>query len=145
MAALIDANVSIYAAGRPHAYREPSLQVLLLATQSPGSCWTTAEVLQEVYHTYSRRGERDRGRQLVTDLDIAVSGNVAAVLREDVLVAIESALPHSLQARDRVHLAVMARLGITGIISTDRAFDGLDRIRRLDPLRLADWRDEVFS
>jgi predicted nucleic acid-binding protein len=48
----LDANVPVYAAGRPHALKEPCLQVLALAAERPQAFLTDAEVLQELLHRY---------------------------------------------------------------------------------------------
>jgi predicted nucleic acid-binding protein len=50
-----------------------------------------------------------------------------------------------LEARDLIHFAVMRRFGVTRIISADRGFDGVPGIERLDPKRLAEWRDSVIA
>ncbi len=42
----LDANVPIYAAGRPHRLKEPCAQVLMLAAERPEAFLTDAEVLQ---------------------------------------------------------------------------------------------------
>jgi predicted nucleic acid-binding protein len=104
---------------------------------------TSAEVLQEILHLYLRRNEALRGYRLVVNFDDALGGAVHPVLREDVLGAARDAASARLQARDRLHLAVMRRLGILQIITTDRGFEGA--AVRLDPLRFAEWRQAVFG
>jgi hypothetical protein len=42
----IDVNVPIFAAGRPHAFKEPCLEVLALAAERPEAFVTEAQVLQ---------------------------------------------------------------------------------------------------
>jgi predicted nucleic acid-binding protein len=44
-----------------------------------------------------------------------------------------------LQTRDLFHVAVMQRLGLTEIISTDCGFDAIAEVTRIDP---ADWASE---
>jgi uncharacterized protein len=144
MAAFIDTNVPVFAGGKPHPLREPCRQVLAAALAA-AACVSSAEVLQELLNLFLRRGETSRARDAVVDFDRILRGRIEVVTREDVLAAAGMTGPPGLQARDRVHLAVMARLGITDIISTDRGFDAMPGIRRLDPLQFAAWRDQVFG
>ena len=48
-----------------------------------------------------------------------------------------------LSARDLLHAAVMERAGAEEIISADRGFDDLPRLKRLDPSDLATWRADA--
>ena len=45
-----------------------------------------------------------------------------------------------LSARDLIHLAVMKRLGVTRIVTTDGGFQGLPIIERLDPAYIENWQ-----
>ncbi len=130
--------------GREHPLKAPCGEVIrALARSSVGVA--NAEVLQEIFHVLWRRGEFDKARQTVVRFDLALSGRIEPVTREDVLRAAEMYLPPTLQARDRVHLAVMERLGITRIISVDAAYDAAPGIERLDPRALPSWRESVFA
>ncbi|MFN0147668.1 MAG: type II toxin-antitoxin system VapC family toxin [Dehalococcoidia bacterium] len=144
MAAFVDTNIPTFAGGKPHPLREPCRRVLASALTSD-VCVSSAEVLQELLNLYSRRGEPARASDAVADFDRILRGRIESVLRDDVLDAARMTGTPRLQARDRVHLAVMARLGITDIISTDSGFDTVPGVRRLDPMAFASWRDEVFG
>ena len=52
----IDANVPIYAAGRPQALKEPCARLILLIAEQPAAFVTDAEILQELLHYYRSRG-----------------------------------------------------------------------------------------
>ncbi|MBA4181627.1 MAG: hypothetical protein C0506_13635 [Anaerolinea sp.] len=145
MTCFLDANVAIHALGNDGNAAPPCQEILNLGEAHPGACRTSAEVFQEVLHVLGRQQLRSRLAVTLRLLDGATGRNAASLLRSDVLRAATADLPPNLQARDRVHLAVMARLGITSIISTDRAFDGIPGITRLDPLTLDSWRDTVFT
>ena len=140
----LDANIPILATGPAIAPKDECLRLLGLARAYPGSCVTSAEVLQEVFHVLHRRVLPERLQQTLALVTGAVHGNVVPMLAFVVLRAASLDLRH-LQARDLVHLATMERLGISAIISTDTGFDGVPGVRRLDPLLLATWRDEVFA
>jgi hypothetical protein len=40
-----------------------------------------------------------------------------------------------------LHAAIMHRLGVGVIISSDAGFDGLPAVERLDPADMSRWRD----
>lgn len=141
----VDTNVAVYAGGSDPAFARACGEVLQLARFHRGACCSSAEVLQEILHVLLRRNQGQRARQTVAALDIALSSRIEPVTREDVLRAAEMYMPPTLQARDRLHLAVMERLGITRIISVDAAYDAAPGIERLDPRALPSWRDSVFG
>jgi predicted nucleic acid-binding protein len=143
--AFSDTNVPVFASGREHLYREPCVSILVAAAAIPGKCVTSAEVLQEIFHLYFRRGEAQHGRLVLNRFDRAIDGQVADVTRQDVMAATEMNDSLRLQSRDRLHVAIMRRLGITDIITADAAFGAVPGIRRLDPIALHTWRDEVFA
>jgi len=141
----LDANVPIYAAGRPHRLKEPSAQVLMLVAERPEAFLTDAEVLQELLHRY-----------LALRLWPAGGGDVfrrfAELMRERVepvhAVDVERAALLAdtypdLGARDLLHAAVMSRLGVRGIVSADAGFDRLPEVERLDPTDVGVWRDKL--
>lgn len=142
--AFLDANVPMYATGREHPSRESSRAIMRAIVERPEACWTSAEVLQELYHLSIRRRETARGATAIRTLSTLLGVRVAALEARDLLWCLNSQFPDNLQARDRVHLAVMNRLSITNIISADVAFDGIDGIRRLAPEQFASWREQVF-
>jgi predicted nucleic acid-binding protein len=112
---------------------------------SAGSLITDSEVIQELMHVYLRREGIEHARRAIGAFRESLHDQIAEATLHDILNALAADLPQQLQSRDRVHLAVMQRLGITHIISTDRGFDLIPGIRRLDPLQFDDWRDDVFA
>ena len=141
----VDANVPIYATGADAALAGPSIEILRASRFAPGLCVTDAETLQEILYVMLRRGLRDRGRETIAAFDAAMNGGIEPVLREDVLRAAAYDFPPALQARDRVHVAVMERLGVRRVISADAAYDAVPGIERLDPRTIATWRESVFG
>ena len=144
MTAFTDTNIPTYARGAPSEFKNPCIEILRLAALAPGACFTNAQVLQELFHVRLRRLGLAAAREAVTGFDAVLAGHVVAVERGDILAAARLDVGPALGGADRVHLAVMQRLGVTGIISTDKKFDGVPGIRRLDPLDLARWRDAIF-
>lgn len=133
---LIDANIFIYGAGRPHPLRVPSNRVLEAVGRGDLDGNTDVEALQEILNYYHRNNQLDYGRQVFHNalnlfpdaIEIAVS---TMRLAEQVLTQ------HShLEARDAIHAAVVLEHGLEGIISADRGFDGIPGVTRFDPLEL---------
>lgn len=141
----VDANLTIYVTGRDHPLREPCLAVFRAIAASPAGCWSSAEVLQELLHVLLRRNETARAAELIGRFASVLGSRIVPLTADDVLWCVSREFPAGLQARDRIHLAVMNRLGITSIVTTDSAFDRQPGVTRLDPLHFPAWRDRVFG
>lgn len=129
----LDANVPIYADGAPHRLKEPSIRALERIAEGSLAAITSAEVLQEILHHFIRSGRQERGLPFMQRLRHLVSG-VLPVTGDDVLEAARLAVIYSgLPSRDLLHLAVMQRHGLVAILSTDRHFDAVEDIARVDP------------
>jgi predicted nucleic acid-binding protein len=146
-AAFLDANVFIYASGRPHPLKAPCAEIVMLAGQHPGRFVTDAEVLQELLHRLiALRLWAAEGRARFRDYADLIGDRAEPMLAADVRTAALLADRHPrLSARDLVHLAVMARLGVRRIVTADSDFDGLAGIERLDPARIASWREALLA
>ena len=145
-AAFIDANVPIYASGREHPNKEPCAQILTMVAERPLSFVTDVEVLQELLHRYLASRRWILGRRVLRDFAEAMQDRIEPVYEEDVHLAGSLADRHpEVSARDLVHTAVMQRLGVDRIISSDADFDRLPGVTRLDPAGVGSWRDSVMS
>jgi hypothetical protein len=140
----IDANVVMYAVGPEHPNRAGSLEFLRATSAYPGSARSSAEVLQELLHVYLRRQEPAAAANAISALVDILGDRVVSLTAADVIRAASLTSVPGLQARDRIHLAVMERLGISRIVSTDRAFDSARGVTRLDPADFATWKSSVF-
>jgi len=58
----LDANIPMYAAGRPHPLKQPCLDVLALVALYPDAFCTDAEVFQEILHRYRAQGRWQDGQ-----------------------------------------------------------------------------------
>lgn len=138
----LDANVPIYAAGRPHRLKEPSARVLMLAAERPEAFVTDAEVLQELLHRYLALRLWPQGREVFRHFADLMRERVEPVLAADAEQAARLADEHpELGARDLLHTAVMQRLGVLRLVSADAGFDRLSQLERLDPTNVQAWRD----
>lgn len=140
----LDANVPIYAAGRPHALKEPCLEVLTRVAERPQSFITDAEVLQELLHRYLALHRWPQGRDVLVRFSTLMGGRIEPDYAADVEVAASLAgRQEVLSARDLLHAAIMRRVGATRIISADQGFDQLSDLQRLDPADVALWIGQV--
>lgn len=120
----VDANVFIYAVGRPHSHRDIAIESLIDARNDRIELFTSAEVLQELLHAYHPVGRY----QTLADAMALVSRTVAEVWpleMEDVSLASKLREQHpSLSARDLCHLASCRRRGVREVMTFDRALRG---------------------
>jgi len=136
--ALLDVNVPMYAAGRPHPYREPCAWVMEEVAEGRLAVAIDAETIQEILYRYGELQQWEAGEMLATSL-LELVPTVYPVSQEDARLAVDlfrRYAPQGIKARDLIHAAVMVNRGLTRIISTDRHFDRIAGIVRLDPQAL---------
>jgi uncharacterized protein len=135
MARFLDTNVLMYAAGGESRYKASCAAIILEAAQRRADYVTSVEVLQELIHRYLAIRRWDTlGRRAFDEFVEALEGRIEPVYEQDAVSAARLADSHTtVQGRDLFHVAVMQRLGVTEIISTDGGFDAFDDILRIDP------------
>lgn len=142
--AFLDTNVFLYTIGAPHPYKEPSGRILLLVASHPNVFVTDAEVFQEIIHrALAIRRWRETRPHFEGFLEL-MRERIHTVTAADVALAAALIEAHpGLRARDLIHLAVARRRDLTHIVTADRAFDDVDGITRLDPMRVGEWQAVV--
>jgi predicted nucleic acid-binding protein len=126
----VDANIAIYAR-LPSEHREPCLEILAaIAAGEAGGCTSTA-VLEEVWH-FERSARAPGMTGLATDA-YAIFKPLLSVTDQIFRDALDLS-DATIGANDRVHVATCLANGIDTILSADRGFDSVDRLRRVDPL-----------
>ena len=140
-AAFLDTNVPIYAAGRSHPLKEPCAKILLLVADDPEAFVTNAEVLQELLHRYLALHVWPQGREVFRRFTELMQERVEPILAADVdrAAGLADVYPE-FSGRDLLHTAVMLRLGLRQIISSDGDFDGVQEVERLDPADVERWQ-----
>lgn len=130
--ALIDANVFLYALGAEHPYREPCRGLLARLARGEIDGEISVEILQEVVHVLRRRSQSsatDRARTIISS-GMTLHGFEPA----DLTLALTLLDEHpGLGARDAVHAATALNRELELIVSTDRAFDRIPGLERIDP------------
>lgn len=118
----VDTNVFMYAVGRPHALRTPAQEFFVEANRSGTPLCTSAEVTQELAHTYLPTG-RSQTFDAAVELMARAAVEVWPLEKEDVVLARHLHDQHpTLQARDLCHLASCRRRGVREVKTFDQAF-----------------------
>lgn len=130
---LFDTGVFVYAVGAPHPYRDPCRDVVRRARSGELRGEASTDLLQELAHQRFRRtGDRDQAVE--TARAAAALCRLHELRPQDVLHGLELYRANErLGARDAVFAAVALGREIGAILSTDRAFDVVAGLARVDP------------
>ena len=129
----IDSNVIMYAAGREHPLKKPSLRILERIQSNQLEAVSSVEVLQEILYRYWSIGVLTKGLQVFADFESLIP-TFLGIKPADLLLARDLLSRHSkINPRDALHAAVMKNNKIVTIISADRDFDGIPGVKRKDP------------
>ena len=131
----LDVNVPMYAAGKEHPYKESCVWILTEIANGRLDVVVDAEIIQEILYRYGAIQQWQVGEQMARNL-LDLVPTVLPVTVEDMKTAVSlfaQYAPHGVKARDVLHTAVMHTHQLTHIISTDKHFDQIDGLTRLDP------------
>lgn len=132
---LVDANVLMYAAGKVHPNKAPSIAFLAKAASGEIDVAVDAEVLQEILHRYRAIGRWEQGKQVydstrrIIPVVIPISDRVVDTARQ--LLDSQAGLG----ARDALHAAIYQMEAADSWCSYDRDFDALPSLVRKEPDR----------
>ena len=130
---LYDTSIFVYALGGEHPYREPCREIVLRAAGGDLQGEASADLLQELTHQRARR-TGDRLGAARAARSVATLAWWHPVEPNDVQRGIDLFETHGeLNARDAVFAALAINRGIDAILATDRAFDEIDGLERIDP------------
>ena len=123
----------MYAAGAPHPLRESCRDALEKAVRLKANLVTDSEVLQELLYRYFAIN-RPEVAESVYRSAVRLCDEVLPVSERHTARALELLLKYRrLSVRDAIHIATMEAKGLRRLVSTDRDFDGVSEIRRIDP------------
>ncbi|MFO7680585.1 MAG: type II toxin-antitoxin system VapC family toxin [Chloroflexota bacterium] len=132
----LDANIFMYAAGKPHEYKQPCREILQAVEAKQLTAATNTEVLQEILYRYHHVQLPDKGIQLCRYI-LEYPLTILPVTPADITNALELLSQNQnsgLKPRDALHAATMQNNNVTQILSADKHFDRITGIQRLDPL-----------
>ena len=129
----MDANIPMYVAGCDHAYKEPSTRFMRAVARRRVDAVIDVEILQEILYRY-RAVRRTSTGFAVFDTVIATIPRIYPILLVDLRTsrAILAEYP-GVEPRDAIHVAVMRRAGVRGIVSYDEHFDSIPGVDRFTP------------
>jgi uncharacterized protein len=130
---LYDTSIFVYALGGDHPYKESCRDIVQRATIGELKGEASADLLQELVHQRFRR-TGDRVAAVAATRNVAKLISLHPLEADDVLrgLALFEAHP-SLDARDAMFAALALNRGVDAILATDRAFDEVDGLERIDP------------
>jgi uncharacterized protein len=133
----IDTSIVMYAGGADHPNREPCRAVMGRVADGTLDAVTSAEVVQEILHRFTR-GQRQIGSRMARSV-LDLFDEVLPVERCTIAAAVARYENHpQLSARDALHVATCVANGINAIVSVDAGFDVVADVRRIDPRDLGD-------
>ena len=133
-AILLDTTLGVYSLGEDDPRREPSRALLSRAVAGEFRAYASVEMIQELVH-HRLRKTGDRQLASANGRDLAATCTLLNFDREvlDLSLDLIGRIP-TIRGRDAVHAATAIAYGIDQIASTDRAFDGIPGLTRVDPL-----------
>jgi uncharacterized protein len=130
---LYDTSIFVYALGREHRYREPCREIVRKAAAGDLQGEASGDLLQELMHQRARR-TGDRREAAEAARRVAKLAWWHPLEPNDVQRGIDLFENYdNLDARDAVFAALALNRGIDAILATDRAFDEIDGLERIDP------------
>jgi predicted nucleic acid-binding protein len=127
----------MYAAGSDHPLREPCRRSLENAIERRLTLVTDSEVLQEILYRYFSTARTVTARAVYRSA-VGLCDEVLPVEERHTSRALELLERYaSVSPRDAIHVATMESAGIRRILTTDRDFDAIEEVTRVDPTELA--------
>jgi len=129
----IDTNIFMYAAGREHHNKIPSLNFLHKIAAGKIDACINVEVLQEILHRYRHINRWENGRE-VYSLTRKIVSAIFPVDTEIMKKCFDLMNQYpGIMARDALHIGFCQIHSITSFYSYDRDFDIIEGINRIEP------------
>jgi predicted nucleic acid-binding protein len=130
---LLDSNVFLHALGSDAALRAACTSIIDAVSEDRLAGEAAVVIINEIVHVRHRR-TGDRRRAVADGRAAAQVVLLHSIDDVDTASALDAFQAHEgLQMNDAVLVAVALRHGLTTILSTDRGFDGIPGLRRVDP------------
>jgi uncharacterized protein len=128
----VDSNIPMYAAGREHVNKAPSIRILGSISEGKVIGITSTEVFQEILYRYQAIDLLEKGFEVfenfsgIIDETLPINFNI---IRE----AKNILKDNKISTRDAIHVAAMDHYDISYIASHDRHFKKFKHIRYFQP------------
>jgi predicted nucleic acid-binding protein len=134
---LLDTAVFVYAVGVDHPYRDACRRLLDPDVLHRYGGEASVQAIQELLHQRTRRTD-DRAGSVAVARAMATLCPLHELRADDLELGLQLfERARRLTGRDALHAATAINRGIPVIISPDPDFDGLDQLRRIDPIEAA--------
>ncbi len=128
----IDTSIFMYAAGKEHPNKEPSVNILKLIAVGEVDAVINVEVLQEIYHRYTMIKMKEKGIELAKKV-ITIVPRIYSIELSDAIKAMEILEKYNVTSRDAIHIAFMLNRNIKEVCTYDRHFFGVEEIKAYKP------------
>lgn len=127
----IDTSIIMYAAGAEHEYKKSCVSILEQIERNKLEAFISTEVIQEIIYRYAHIGKKQKGINLSRAIMSFVP--LVGVDESAVHAALDLFTRYDIDPRDALHAAVALQFDTSAIISSDRHFDAIEEIERMDP------------
>ena len=134
----LDTNIFMYAAGKPHEFKEPCISILSKVQSGELNAAIDTEVFQEILYRYHHINLSDKGVDLAWSM-MDIRFDVLPVTKKVIEVSLyfyQQYQNKGISPRDIIHVATMIQNDIKKIVSVDRHFDVIEEVQRIDPFKL---------
>ncbi len=134
----LDTNIFMYAAGKPHEFKEPCISILSKVQSGELNAAIDTEVFQEVLYRYHHINLLDKGVDLAWSM-MDIGFDVLPVTKKVIEVSLyfyQQYQNKGISPKDIIHVATMMQNDIKKIVSVDKHFDVIEEVQRIDPSRL---------
>jgi predicted nucleic acid-binding protein len=135
----LDTNIFMYAAGKPHEFKEPCVAILSKVQSGELNAAIDTEVFQEILYRYHHINLSDKGVDLAWNM-MDIVFEVLPITKKVIEISLyfyQQYQNKGISPRDIIHVATMTQNGIEKIVSVDRHFDLIEEVQRIDPSKLA--------
>ena len=128
----IDTSIFMYAAGKEHPNKEPSVNLLKLVAVGEVDAVINVEVLQEIFHRYTMIKMKEKGIELAKKV-ITIVPRIYSIELSDAIKAMEILEKYNVTSRDAIHIAFMHNRNIKEVCTYDQHFFGVEEIKAYKP------------
>ncbi len=128
----IDTSIFMYAAGREHPHKEPSVKLLKLVAVGEIDAVINVEVLQEIFHRYTMIKRKIDGIKLAERV-ISLIPRIYPIELTDVIKAMDILEKYNITSRDAIHISFMINRGIKEVCTYDKHFFIVKEIKSYRP------------